>query len=732
LSGDEGRQPIHGCILADHAERGPGRSLTDDFVFARCAKASDKSGMTDPDLLLRAALAQHQNGALAAACDLYRQVLAQRPADHNALHLLGVARAALGETVEGIALIQQAIAVNPAVAPPHFNLGGLLVAQGRSADALRSFLACIALAPNHVAALAATGRTLHASGRSAEAVDYYARALALVPTDAAIWSDLGTTLTQSGRLDEALQTYDEAVRLRPDYAQAHYNRGCVLLLQQSYSAAEAAFRAALAIEPAHQTALLNLGFTLRAQARGEEALAAFEQLVAHDPGNLPAQMQRGLLLNALKRPERAVEALTVVLNANPDYPEALATRGGAFWLLQDRDRAEADLDRALALDPTNVPALIDRGNVLQDRQRHPEALAYYDKALALRSDSLTALINRGGALQSLQRHADALATYRKALEVRPGHADTLMNISLCQLRAGEWREGWRGFEARWQLPPWCDALPTFSQPRWDGVADLQGKRVLVASEQGLGDTIQFGRLAHFVADRGAHVILGVQEPLRRLMGGLAGVSEIAVEGEPTPDYDVYVPLMSLLATFDLGVEAVSMAAPYLRADPDAVATWRKRLAALPGLKVGLAWAGESRRHDRTAFLMNARRSIAKERLAPLLSVSGVTFVSLQKGEAAGAPVIDWTDELADFADTAALIETLDLVISVDTAVAHVAGALGRPVWVINRFDRCWRWMWDRTDTPWYPTMRLFTQTIPGEWEDVVADVAQTLVQTASR
>ena len=189
--------------------------------------------------------------------------------------------------------------------------------------------------------------------------------------------------------------------------------------------------------------------------------------------------------------------------------------------------------------------------------------------------------------------------------------------------------------------------------------------------------------------------------------------------------------MSLPAILNLGMEAVAIDDPYLQSDPDAVKPWRARLARLPGLKVGLAWAGDSRRCDRTARLMDGRRSIAPELLAPLLAVRGVTFVSLQKGQTACPPIVDWTKELEDFADTAALIEALDLVISVDTAVAHTTGALGRPVWTLNRFDRCWRWMWDRTDTPWYPTMQLFTQTTPGVWDDVVAEVAAALAGAIS-
>jgi hypothetical protein len=278
-------------------------------------------------------------------------------------------------------------------------------------------------------------------------------------------------------------------------------------------------------------------------------------------------------------------------------------------------------------------------------------------------------------------------------------------------------------------------MGTFSAPLWDGRTDLAGKRVLLVGEQGLGDTIQFSRFARLVAARGASVVLGADPPLRRLMAGLAGVDAVAVPGEPEPAYDLFCPLMSLPGRFGLTVADVGMEAPYLRADPRAVAAWRGRLGALPWLKVGLVWSGAPRPESRMAVRTDRRRSVSLAGLAPVLAVPGVTFVSLQKGvardQAAGWPIVDWTGELEDFADTAALIEALDLVISVDTSVAHATGALGRPVWVLNRFDRCWRWLTGRSDTRWYPTMRLFTQGVPGDWGSVVAEVVEALGRMVS-
>ena len=316
---------------------------------------------------------------------------------------------------------------------------------------------------------------------------------------------------------------------------------------------------------------------------------------------------------------------------------------------------------------------------------------------------------------------------KRPLSYVPATHDALLSVSLCQLRAGAWREGWIGYETRLRQSPWTEALPTFSGPRWDGIADLRGKRVLLASEQGLGDTIQFSRFARLVADRGASVILGVEPPLRRLMQGLAGVSAIAVPNDPDPVYDLYMPLMSLIAA----VRPRAGSRGDRRSLPARRSGCRRGLAGASGRVArpeGRAGVGRRSPASRPDGLPDGSPPVDRAGTSGAAAGDGRCHirVSSERVSRTCPPIVDWTDELGDFADTAALIEALDLVISVDTAVAHAAGALGRPVWMLNRFDRCWRWMWDRTDTPWYPTMRLFTQATPGEWDDVVAEVAAAL------
>jgi tetratricopeptide (TPR) repeat protein len=685
--------------------------------------------MTDPNATLRQAFAQHQVGALQTACDLYWQVLKEHPADPDALHLLGVARATLGDPTEGIALIRRAIAAQPAFPSAHFNLGSLLLGQGQAEPALASLATCVEQAPSHAGALAASGRASLALGRPRDAVASFMRGLH-IQRDPVTWNDLGTALQRCGRTDEAAQAYVEAIHLRPSYTEAHYNRGCLLMAGPDRDATAACFEAALAIQPDHHPALWNLARVRLAQNQPVDAFAALDRLLLLDPTHLAARRQRAALLSAIGRPEDAVADLTAVLDERADDVEALIGRAGLSRTLGRLDEAAGDLDRALSVAPDHVEALVEWANVAHDRFDHDAALAAYDRALARRPDDLAALVNRGATLHAMGHPAGALETWRRALSVQPDHPDVVFNIGLCLLQMGDWTQGWQAHEARLRRPPWLDALPGFAAPQWDGKADLAGQRLLLVGEQGLGDTMQFCRFARLVAARGATVILGVDPRLRRLMVGLEGVTQVVSPGDPDPAYDLFCPLMSLPARLGLTQPDAAMPAPYLRADPADIVRWRERLAGLPGRKVGLVWAGDPRTGDLSLTRLDHRRSIALDRLAPLLAVPGVTFVSVQKGaagaQAAGWNIEDWTADLHDFADTAGLIEALDLVITVDTSVVHAAGALGRPVWVLNRFDRCWRWMMDRTDTPWYPTMRLFTQRRPGVWDDVVADVAAAL------
>jgi hypothetical protein len=336
-------------------------------------------------------------------------------------------------------------------------------------------------------------------------------------------------------------------------------------------------------------------------------------------------------------------------------------------------------------------------------------------------------------LAGLQRHAEALENYDRVIALRPDDAEAYWNRSHCLLALGQFDAGWRLFEWRKRLGQ-SSGHRAFPQPVWLGQDGLAGKTLFIHWEQGFGDTLQFCRYAALATARGARVVVSVQDPLRRVIASLGPAVEV-IGGCASPrEFDWHCPMMSLPLAFGTTLETIPWVTPYLAADTAAVAAWRGRLAGLCGLRVGVCWAGNSRPDQPAARAIDRRRSIGLARLAPLAEVAGVQLVSLQKGDAAGevagaqAGLVlhDWTDALQDFADTAALIEALDLVITVDTAVAHLAGALGKRVWVLNRFDACWRWLLGRDDSPWYPTARLFRQPAPGDWDSVVGAVAAAL------
>jgi tetratricopeptide (TPR) repeat protein len=539
--------------------------------------------------------------------------------------------------------------------------------QGMLAEAGTMYRKILRRKPDNFEALHLAGVLALQTGRPAEGVELIGKALRLGAGSAAVHCDLGAGLRALQRPAEALASYDRAIALRPDHAEAHYHRAGVLA---------------------------QLG-------RHAEAVASYDQAIA----------------------------------LRPDYAEAYSNRGVVLANLQRQADALASFDRAIALRPGYARAHYNRAKALAELQQPADALASYDRAIALRGDDAEAWCNRGVVLASLQRNAAAVDNFDRAIALRPDYAAAHWNQGLCWLALGRLDRGWKLFEWRKKLP-----MPlgnrAFPQPVWLGQESIAGKTLFIHWEQGFGDTLQFCRYAGMVRALGAQVVMSVQDPLQRLVATLGtGVNVIGGDAQPAA-FDYHCPMMSLPLALGTTLETIPGPARYLAGDPAAVAVWRGRMAAFSGLRVGLCWAGNALRPNPSARLLDRRRSIALARLAPLAGVAGVRFVSLQKGDGAaqvavpdaGVSLHDWTDELNDFADTAALIEALDLVITVDTSVAHAAGALGKPVWILNRFDGCWRWLLERDDSPWYPTARLFRQPTQGDWDSVVGAVAAALCE----
>jgi len=513
------------------------------------------------------------------------------------------------------------------------------------------------------------------------------------------------------------------------------------------------------------TSMLRSAIALHQAGRLAEAETLYRAVLAAAPDNFDALHLIGVLAHQQGRHTEAVALIGAALAQRPDEPVALANRSAALNALRRFDESLADCDKAIAAKPDHVDALINRALALKELNRPHEALASCDKALRLKPDSADACNNRGLALFALQRPVDALASYERALAldphnaeacnnrgltlyelgrideartsfdravaIRPAFAQAHWNRAQAMLLAGDFEQGWRAHE--WRLKAHPELQRAFAQPLWLGDRPLAGKTILLHAEQGLGDTLQFCRYAPLVAAQGARVVLEVQKPLFDLLRDLPGVATVVARGEALPEFDVHCPLLSLPLAFGTTLESIPAAIPYLRPPTDRAAAWKERLGTTTRPRIGLVWSGNAgHKRDRA-------RSIPLYALMPLFDLEA-TFVSLLKEVRAAdaavlqqsAKLIDVSADLETFADTAALIAQLDLVIAVDTSVAHLTGALGKPLWLLLPTAPDWRWLCDRDDSPWYPDARLFRQNATRAWGPVVAHVRAALQETIAR
>lgn len=494
--------------------------------------------------------------------------------------------------------------------------------------------------------------------------------------------------------------------------------------------AEPLYRAVIAEAPHTVEALHFLGVIAFRRGRLAEAERLIDHALALKPDYAEAHYDRANVLRALNRAEEAVAAYDEALALRPDYVEALNNRGGALMDARRPAVALESFERALALRPGHVKAHCNRGSALMRLDRLEAALAAYNSALALDSRYATAWFGRANALKELKRLDQALESFAKALALQPEAPELRWNQSLCHLLAGDFTRGFAAYEWRWQAEPLKAERRNFPRPLWLGDEALGGRTILLHAEQGYGDTLQFCRYVPLVAARGGRVVLEVQRPLKALLAGLEGVAEIVARGEALPSFDLHCPLLSLPLAFKTTLATVPARIPYVGAPPDRIAEWRARLDGTARPRIGLAWAGNpSHRNDRN-------RSLDPACLGALLQAAeGATFVSLQKTLRdadrawldAHPEVLPLGAALDDFADTAALLGLMDLVIAADTAAAHLAGAMARPVWLLLPYVGLdWRWLTGREDSPWYPTARLFRQPRIDDWASALEAVAAAL------
>ncbi len=655
-------------------------------------QGASRTGAPTPPEALQLAVGAFQRGDRAEAERLCRGVLVAQGDDVRALQFLAVIALESARTREAVELLSRACAVNPASAQVHNNHGVALGRMLRHADALSSYERALAIDSGYAECHYNRGNALRDLGRHAEAVGSYGRAIELAPGSAAAHNEHGNALRRLGRPGDALASYDRALALQPDFAEAWNNRGVAFASLERHAEALSSYERALALRPDFAEASNNRGAALGWLKRYDEALASFERALAQRPGYAGAYHNRAMVRTDMGQHEQALASDDQALLLKPDFPEA--------WF--------------------------SRGNSLAELSRHAEALSSFDEAVALAPGYVDAWCNRGNALRDLHRHQEAIASYERVLALDPEFAGAHWNLANCRLLLGDYLSAWPHFEWRWEAPGKASPRRDFAQPQWDGATPLAGKTLLLHSEQGLGDTLLFCRYAQRAVAAGAQVVLQVQPPLVPLLAGQFEATQVIAEGEALPDFDFHCSLMSAPGAFRTTLHDVPHDVPYVRSDPARAARWRSLLGAATRPRVGLAWSGSK-------TLRRDLRSIGLTDVLPLLT-EDIEWISLQKEVssadsemlAANARIRHFGDSLHDFADTAALVDIVDLVVTVDTSVAHLAGAMGKPLWVMLPFNPFWVWLLDRPDSPWYPTARLFRQPAIGDWSSAVREVGGAL------
>ncbi len=528
-------------------------------------------------------------------------------------------------------------------------------------------------------------------------------------------------LHRAGDLEAARQLYLQVLDLDPDQIDAMHLLGVIHHQRHEYGPAENCYRRALDLRPEYAAALANIGVLLHETGREYEAIDCLRRSLEQQPRQAGVLNNLGLALAALGRAPEAQHAYHAALALTPDSPEVLHNLANTLAALDRNTEALAVLRHVLRLRPVYAEAYNSLGNILASGGDEGGAFAAYAKAAVLKPGYVSPLNNQGKLLREKGNLPEAESVYLQALSIDPSSAEAHWGLAHVYLLLGRFEEGWREYEWRWKLKE-LRGRASDSTPRWQG-EDIAGKRIVLDAEQGLGDAIQFIRFAGLVAGLGAEVIVQVPQELVRIFQGVAGVKHVLPVASGDVEADFHAPILSLPHMFKARPEGVPTAVPYLHVTDEVRRVWAERVSHdPPGFKIGLVWAGSP------SHVNNRNRSCRLETLAPLGCLEDVQWYSLQTGAAAIAavtrpsfplPLIDYTAALTDALETAGLIEQMDLVITVDTMVAHLAGALGKPVWVLIPFAPDWRWMLEREDTPWYPTMRLFRQPRPGAWEPAV-------------
>jgi hypothetical protein len=676
--------------------------------------------------MFQLAVRSHQDGNLKEAEILYKKILRKEPNNVDALLMLGSIYSHLGDFSVALKYINKALQLNPSNPFIYYNLANTYRRQGQLSEAIR----------------------------------YYQEALRLNPNFADAYYNLGIVFQDQEQYETAMVHYEKAIQLEPLMFDAYINIGNILFMKNDYEKAEFFYKKVLSINPSLVKAYNGLGNIYKERKRYDDALKYYKRSLEIEPESFEALKFLGMTLQESNQVDSALIYFHKALQIKPDDADIYCCIGDIYKDKEEYDRAIAYYKKALEYDNEMEDVYNELGLICLSKKQINEAIMYFEKALSINDNNQIAYNNLASAYNEIDEYDKAMlcckravsikpddanlylnfsvtsflrgdyedsAKYAmKAIELEPDKADAHFNLAMSFLVLGNFEEGWKEYEWRGRLK---DSIwQVFTKPLWDGF-DISDKILLICTEQGFGDAIQFVRYVPLIRKRNVKkIIVECREQLKSLLEYVDGIDEVVARNEKLPEFDVYCHLLSLPSIFNTREETIPANVPYIRISKWVVDKWSSKIMDKGMVKIGIAWAGSpTHKNDRN-------RSVLLDLFKPLGSLDNVVFYSLQKGYGSeqvkglgeDLKIIDLTDGIEDFLDTAGLIMNLDLVISVDTAVAHLAGALGKPVWVLIPFVPDWRWMLNREDSPWYPTMRLFRQKCRGDWGSVIERIKDEL------
>lgn len=677
---------------------------------------------------LQMAVKLHQEGQRERAKSLYEEVLEIDPGNVDAVHLLGVLDLQAGENSVALEKLSKAAAMRPGAVNILTNLGTAQRRLGLHEQAIATYKNAIEIDVNHAESYHNLGVALKAQQRIPEAIRSFRRAVELRPGYPEAMRNLTQLEMQSGDWQQALNSSQVAAQQNPADRDAHLRLAECRMKMKQYKDACESFDAVLKIEPKNLTALNGKGLALKSCGDLKAAEATLKQALEVDPKSFPAVCNLGTVYQGLKDYDKAIAQYKKALEINPKSAESHNNIGGALKEKGEIDESLKHCKRALELKPELPSAHCNYASAMQLQGHFDEAIASYEKALGFQADLHEALLGLGSVYAQSGRLQLARNCYSRALFFNTGNTEAMLYRGIIGLLAGDYATAFADYEARWKLPE--NASKLVKAPRWNG-SQLNGQAVLLHAEQGLGDTLQFVRYAALVKQRGGKTVVACQKPLMPLLARMDSIDHLVAQGDKLPPFVSHVPLLSLPGVFETAVDDVPAEVPYLTADPDLVEKWREPITSLPGLKVGIAWQGNP------DFKQDKFRSIALKHFAPIIESDGTSVISLQKGFgseqiaelACGDQLHEFDDldaEEGAFMDTAAILSHLDLFITSDSAIAHLAGGLGVKTWLLLPYAPDWRWGLEASATGWYPTLHLYRQQAFLDWESVFEDVASDL------